>query len=109
MQRSRGDLSRPDDPLASIGAQISSPPLTSKPVLKVSIAVGDLERPALTVGKLDRSKNLSQAPLRPVHARREHPALRLGTQEAPDVAFHGVEVPPLATVEFVDEDSLRVG
>jgi hypothetical protein len=75
----------------------------------MSIAVSDLERPSLTVGKLNRSENLHRAQLCPVHAGRERPALRLGTQKPPNVAFHGFKVAPLSAVESMDEDSLCVG
>ena len=71
----------------------------------MSIAVSELERPTLTVGEFNRSENLGRAKLRPVPASRQHPAFRLGTQKAPNVALHEFEVAPISTVESMDQDS----
>ena len=102
-------VSRSHDPLASIWAKVSSPPLTSGPVLEMSIAVSDLERPTLAVGVLNRSENLHRAQLCPVHARRYPPTLGLGSQKAPNVAFHAFKIAPLSAVELMDDDSLCFG
>src|SRR5712692_3912001 len=100
------NTSRPHDPLASIWAQVSRPPLTSRRVLNVSGAVGELERPALTIRELNGREDLGRACLRPVHGGRKDPAFGLGVQKASEIVSHGIEVPPGALVELVDENLL---
>src|SRR6266849_10729474 len=74
----------------------------------MSIAVGELERSALTIRELDGREDLDRPGLRPVHGGREHPTFGLRAQKASEVASHGLEVAPIAGVVLVDEDSLHV-